>query len=84
MNSESDEAPVFTPTQKRLSQDPEKSFEDFYLRQATREFANDLDKLRSAGDFNERSIPLLISALKQGTACFSRDERRRIGEMVAT
>ncbi|EME77793.1 uncharacterized protein MYCFIDRAFT_33384, partial [Pseudocercospora fijiensis CIRAD86] len=58
-------------------------FQAFYLRQATREFANDLDKLRSAGDFHqEKSVPLLISALKQGTACFSVEERRMVGGMV--
>lgn len=58
---------------------PELAFEDFYLRQATNEFANDLDKLRSAGDFNARSVALLVRALKQGSACFRPDERARIG-----
>ncbi|KXT03808.1 hypothetical protein AC578_716 [Pseudocercospora eumusae] len=79
-------APNSSPQNQKnkVAIDPEKSFQDFYLRQATREFANDLDQLRSAGDFNEeKSIPLLISALKQGTKCFSVEERRMVGEMVA-
>ena len=50
------------------------------MKQATKEFANDLDKLRSAGDFNERSVPILIAALKQGTVCFSGEERVKIGK----
>jgi len=72
---DSEAEPVFT--KKRVN--PEQSFEDFYLRQATKEFANDLDKLRSASDFNARSVPLLVQALKQGTACFGREERVRVG-----
>ena len=65
-------------------QNPLQASEDFYLRQATKEFANDLDKLRSASDFNpERSVPMLIRALKSGSVTFSEDERRRIGEAVA-
>ena len=59
-------------------QDPEKSFDDFYLRQVTQEFANDLDKLRSAKDFSERSVKVLVEALKQGSACFSVEEREKI------
>jgi len=74
----SEAEPVFT--KKHVN--PEKSFENFYLLQATREFANDLDKLRSASDFNPRSVPLLIKALKQGTSCFSKEERVRVGGAV--
>ena len=59
---------------------PEQAFQDFYLRQATLEFANDLDKLRSASDFNaKKSIGLLVDALKQGEACFSLEERVKVG-----
>ncbi|KAK4542417.1 hypothetical protein LTR36_006874 [Oleoguttula mirabilis] len=63
---------------------PERAFEDFYLRQATKEFANDLDKLRSASDFNAKSVPLLVGALKQGGAYFSREERVRIGSAASS
>ena len=67
---------MFPP--KPTSRVPEQAFDDFYLKQATMEFANDLDKLRSAPDFNERSLPLLIEALKQGKACFGMEERSKV------
>ncbi|KAI6885242.1 hypothetical protein KC318_g15731 [Hortaea werneckii] len=67
--------PVFT--KKHIN--PDQAFEEFYLRQATKEFANDLDKLRSASDFKASSVPMLIDALKQGTVCFSREERAKVG-----
>ena len=73
----SEAAPV--PAQRQVSKDPEQAFEDFYLKQATKEFANDIDKLRSAPDFNERNVSILIRALRQGTACFGEGERRRVG-----
>ncbi|KAF2481871.1 hypothetical protein BDY17DRAFT_311505 [Neohortaea acidophila] len=70
-----------TTAPKKLTTD--EAFEDIYLKQATREFANDLDKLRSAGDFSERSVELLIAGLRQGRGCFSVEERRRVvGEGV--
>lgn len=53
------------------------------MRQATKEFANDLDKLRSAGDFNDRSVSMLVDALKQGTRCFGEEERARAGRALA-
>ncbi|KAK4890750.1 hypothetical protein LTR27_010569 [Elasticomyces elasticus] len=82
-DSDAEEAePVFT---KRTVANPEQAFEDFYLKQATKEFANDLDKLRAAGDFNAtKSVPLLVAALRQGTACFGKEERRKIGRAVAS
>lgn len=60
-------------------EDIETSFTDFYLRQATKEFANDLDKLRSAGDFHgERSVAMLVRGLKAGTGCFGEGEMGRV------
>lgn len=59
--------------------DPQQAFDDFYLKQVTKEFANDLDKLRSASDFRGQSVAVLIEALRQGRACFTSDERVRIG-----
>ncbi|KAI6810703.1 hypothetical protein KC332_g12369 [Hortaea werneckii] len=67
--------PVFT----RKHINPDQAFEEFYLRQATKELANDLDKLRSASDFKASSVPMLIDALKQGTVCFSQEERVKVG-----
>jgi ribosome assembly protein 3 len=42
------------------------------------ELEEDLDKIRSAGDFNELSLPILISALRQGEVIFSDEEKRNI------
>lgn len=70
--------PIVAPQPKKS--DPEQAFDELYLKQATKEFANDLDKLRSASDFNERSVPMLIEALRQGRACFTAEESRRIGQ----
>lgn len=42
------------------------------------ELQDDLNKIRSAGDFKDSSIPILITALKQGEAVFSKEEKTRI------
>lgn len=52
------------------------SFEEFYLQQITHEFADDLDKIRKARDFNETSLPVLVAALKQGASIYTEEERR--------
>lgn len=65
--------PSKTP-QEKLDAD----FEVFYLRQVTSEFAGDLEKLRSAPDFKDSSVPVLVRALKQGTTTFSDDEKRMV------
>ncbi|KAL8893117.1 MAG: hypothetical protein Q9215_000122 [Flavoplaca cf. flavocitrina] len=58
------------------SEKPEEiDFETFYLKQVTTEFADDLDKLRNASDFTEKSMPVLIDALK-GTARMYSDEEK--------
>ncbi|KAL1846252.1 hypothetical protein Daus18300_014306 [Diaporthe australafricana] len=54
------------------------AFTSFYLQQATKEFAEDLDKIRNADDFKSEAIPTLVSALSQGTAMFSPADQRRI------
>ncbi|KAK5129483.1 hypothetical protein LTR08_003206 [Meristemomyces frigidus] len=83
-DSEADEVeqPAFT-NNKSPAVDAEQAFADFYLRQATREFADELDKLRAAGDFNARSVGVLVGGLKQGCACFTREERGRVGAVAA-
>ncbi|KAK4187824.1 ribosome assembly protein 3 [Podospora australis] len=54
-------------------------FTSYYLQRATQEFAEDLDKVRTADDFKaDNALPMLISALQQGTAMFSPEEQRRI------
>lgn len=54
------------------------AFTSFYLQRATKEFAEDLDKIRSADDFKNDAIPVLINALSQGTSMFSPADQRRI------
>ncbi|KUI58203.1 Ribosome assembly protein 3 [Cytospora mali] len=54
------------------------AFTSYYLQQATKEFAEDLDKIRNADDFRNDAIPILINALSQGTALFSSADQRRI------
>jgi len=44
----------------------------------TAEFADDIDKIRDASDFTEKSVPVLIQALKQGAYSFSDQEKARI------
>ncbi|KAI4252925.1 MAG: hypothetical protein LQ352_003997 [Teloschistes flavicans] len=53
-------------------------FESFYLKQITAEFADDLDKLRNAPDFNEKSVPLLIDALKLAARNYSEEEKAKV------
>ena len=78
-DSEDEDLPAEQTTSTKPAVSAEKAFEDFYLRQATKEFANDLDKLRNASDFNARSVPILIDALRQGKACLSQEETVRVG-----
>ena len=43
-----------------------------------KEFAEDLDHVRSADDFDNKSLPVLVTALKQGVTILSPKERERI------
>ena len=63
------------PTQE---QTPSEAFEEYYLRQVTADFADDIEKLRNASDFKESSVPVLVQALKQGAGNFSEEEKRRV------
>lgn len=54
------------------------AFTSFYLQRATKEFAEDLDKIRSADDFKNNAIPVLVNALSQGTSMFSPLDQRKI------
>ena len=54
------------------------SFESYYLKQITAEFADDIDKIRNAPDFSEKSVPVLIQALKQTGAGFTEEEKQII------
>lgn len=59
-------------------QDSKRDFASFYLRRITEELADELDKIRSANDFSEGSLPILIHALQQGQNIFSEEEKRRV------
>jgi ribosome assembly protein 3 len=54
------------------------AFTKFYMKRATAEFSEDLDRLRGADDFKDDALPLLINALQQGTSLFSIGEQKRI------
>ncbi|KAI8627508.1 ribosome-assembly protein 3-domain-containing protein, partial [Xylariaceae sp. FL1651] len=53
-------------------------FTAYYLQQSTKEFAEDLDKIRSADDFKGDALPMLIKSLQQGTSMFSAADQKRI------
>ncbi|KAI0857550.1 ribosome-assembly protein 3-domain-containing protein [Xylaria cubensis] len=53
-------------------------FTSYYLQQSTKEFAEDLDKIRSADDFKADALPMLIKSLQQGTSMFSAADQQRI------
>jgi ribosome assembly protein 3 len=53
-------------------------FTKFYLARATKEFEDDLDKLRSTTDFRDEHLGILVDALKQGTSLFGTEEKRKI------
>ncbi|KAF2399885.1 hypothetical protein EJ06DRAFT_530671 [Trichodelitschia bisporula] len=66
------------PLVKQQKMPAVEGFSSFYLRQITSELDEDLDKIRSAADFKDSSLPLLIHALGQGESLFSEEEKRRI------
>lgn len=48
------------------------------MKRVTAEFADDIDKLRNAPDFSEKSVPVLIQALRQGVNGFSEEEKEKV------
>lgn len=71
-------APVIkAPTPPMTAKDKEReAFTNWYLRTLTTQYANDLDKLRTAPDFrgDKASVEVLRSALKCGVGIFYDDE----------
>ncbi|KAK0610445.1 ribosome-assembly protein 3-domain-containing protein [Bombardia bombarda] len=63
---------------KKTDQQVASDFTSYYLQRVTQEFAEDLDKVRTADDFKNDALPLLVNALQQGTALFSPEDQRRI------
>jgi ribosome assembly protein 3 len=68
---------------KQTDKDVDAAFTSYYLQRATQEFAEDLDKVRSADDFKSDSVAMLVHALQQGTSLFSADEKRKIVSAAA-
>ncbi|KAF2704148.1 hypothetical protein K504DRAFT_335732, partial [Pleomassaria siparia CBS 279.74] len=50
-------------------------FAAIYLKRVATELGDDLDKVREANDFTNRSMPMLIHALRQGASVYSAEER---------
>ncbi|KAI1385314.1 ribosome-assembly protein 3-domain-containing protein [Hypoxylon trugodes] len=57
-----------------------KEFTSYYLQQSTKEFAEDLDKVRSADDFKGDAVAMLVKSLQQGTSLFSAADQKRVIE----
>jgi ribosome assembly protein 3 len=51
-------------------------FEEYYMKQLTSEFGDDLDKVRGTKDFSDRSLPMLVRALRMGVNIFDEAEKR--------
>ncbi|CAF9907521.1 hypothetical protein IMSHALPRED_005555 [Imshaugia aleurites] len=75
--SEEPQSPTEIPTENSSAQ-PTEDFESYYIKRVTAEFADDIDKLRNAPDFSEKSVPVLIQALQQGSKGFSEEEKERV------
>ena len=73
--------------QQAASSEPEETdFETFYLKRVTAEFADDLDRLRNANDFNENSLPILVDALKGTAGTYSEEDKAKVmgkGESIS-
>lgn len=67
-------------TVEQQSPPKEETFESYFLKQMTAEFADDIDKIRNAPDFSEKSVPILVDALKQCAGNFSEEEKRTLME----
>jgi ribosome assembly protein 3 len=53
-------------------------FSQYYMQKAAVEFADDLDRIRSADDFRDGFLSLLVHALQQGVNVFSMTEKQRV------
>jgi ribosome assembly protein 3 len=72
------------PQSRKTDKEVSSEFTSYYLQRATQEFAEDLDKVRTADDFKNDAIHVLVDALQQGTAMFSPEEQRRVVETELT
>ena len=61
-----------------VSSQTSSGFSAYYLQRATKDFAEDLDKIRNADDFKTEAIPTLVHALQQGATMFSPEDQKRV------
>lgn len=68
------------PEPLRELHDPqaEAKFEEYYMRQLTTEFGDDLNAVRLSKDFGDNSLPMLVRALRQGVNIFNAEEKRTV------
>jgi ribosome assembly protein 3 len=73
------------PSPVRELHDPQTTarFEEYYMRLVTTEFGDDLNSVRMSKDFGDKSLPMLVRALKQGVNIFDADEKRIVVGGVA-
>ncbi|KAL7619967.1 hypothetical protein AAE478_010514 [Parahypoxylon ruwenzoriense] len=55
-----------------------RDFTSYYLQQSTKEFAEDLDKIRNADDFKGDAVAMLVKSLQQGTSLFPAADQKRV------
>jgi ribosome assembly protein 3 len=65
---------------KKSDSEVQAEFEQYYLQRATRELGEDLDKVRTADDFKNDAISMLVHALKQGAEMWDLEDKRGIVE----
>jgi len=78
MTTQTAETESTKATERKDDEAVDKEFSAWYLKQITGELADDLDKVRNAKDFTERSVPIMVAALQSGHTIFSIEEKRRI------
>lgn len=70
--------PGHTCNQITSKMDAKDAFSAYYLQRATKEVAEDLDKLRDARDFKSESVQVLVHAIQQGSTSFPPAERTKV------
>ena len=58
--------------------DTTRMFSRYYMQKVTLEFADDLDRIRSADDFRHDALSMLVHALQQGVDVFSTTEKQSV------
>ena len=89
-SSQTDASPPNEKNEKKI--DPESNsteeappgekftFDEWYMKQLTARFADDLDALRQSEDFTDDSVPMLIECLQQCAEVHTEEEKRIVME----